>query len=118
MEGGASGNFGGEGAGAEHAISEVGVEVEVEVLVGSGAEGGLELVHGGAVSNGSGVVGGERGVDQVEGDADGVVGCVKGGGLVGSDLLRDSAGFGGGGDDMKVVFDGDKLLDLVASESR
>ena len=52
------------------------MEVDVEVFVRSLAESDFELVHGRAVGDGPGVVGGEGGVDEVERDADGVVGFV------------------------------------------
>lgn len=113
----ARGDFGREGAGSQDAAGEVGVEVDVEVGVGSDSQSGFEGIHVGAVGDGPGVVGGERGVDEVEGDADGVVGCVHGGGLVGGHFGGDGVGFGGGGYDVEVGVDGDWLLGLAADES-
>ena len=114
---GAGRDFRGKGAGSENAAGEVRVEVEVEVGVGSHPQGSFESVHVGTCSDSPGVVGGERGVDQVEGDANGVVGCVHGGSLVSGHLGSDGIGFSSGGDDMEVGVYGDGLLGLAADES-
>lgn len=99
-------HVGGEGALAEGAAGHVALEVEVEGGVGALAEG---LLHGEVVSwggaHGPGVVGGEVGALEGEGDAVRVVGGVQGG-----DLLRDLRGLddaGGGVRGHDVDVDGD-----------
>jgi hypothetical protein len=70
-----------------------------------------------ALSYGPGVVSREGSVDEVEGDAYGVVGFVESGSLVGCHLLRESASLSCGCDDMEVCIDTDGLLKLAAHKS-
>ncbi|KAI7506299.1 hypothetical protein KC367_g110 [Hortaea werneckii] len=79
---------GGEGAGPQRAAGELRVEVQVQRLVGAGAEGPFGVVHGAAVADGPGRVLRERRVDQPERDAVLVVGLVQGADLAVGHLLR------------------------------
>lgn len=100
-----------EGAGSQDAAVEVGVEVEVEVFVGAIAAGFLEVVHGGTVSDGPGVVGVNGDVAEGECDADGIISFVQGGKLGGGHFLSELSGLGGGRDKVQVGCDADSWAD-------
>jgi len=91
-----------QGADAQDAAGEIGLEVDVERAVGALAQRGFHSGVIGACAHGPGVVRGDADAFQCEADAVWVVACVHGGHLGLRHCFRDGAGTGFLGYDVEV----------------
>jgi len=103
------GNGGGEGAFAEDATGEVGLEVEIEGAVGALAEGLFHRRVGVAAADGPGIIGSPSDVDEVEFDIVGVVRVVERVELCFGHVVGDAGFCGFFGDNVEYDVNGDGL---------